>query len=55
MQLIDQTNHSKVLKTDSQDEALAVTAGKDKLRKPCSVCWNCGQKGHFKDKCDDDH
>jgi gag-polypeptide of LTR copia-type/Zinc knuckle len=19
--------------------------------KPCSVCWNCGEKGHFKDKC----
>ena len=46
------SNRSKASKTDSQDEALAVTPGKDKFRKPRGVCWNCGEKGHFKDKCD---
>jgi Zinc knuckle len=46
------SNHSKASKTDSQDEALAVNPGKDKFRKPRGVCWNCGEKGHFKDKCD---
>jgi len=24
--------------------------GKDD-RKPRGVCWNCGEKGHYKDKC----
>ena len=30
----------------------ASSSGKGKKeRKPRGVCWNCGEKGHFKDKC----
>ena len=25
--------------------------GKGKTRYPQGVCWNCGEKGHYKDKC----
>jgi hypothetical protein len=25
--------------------------GKSTDQKPCGVCWNCREKGHFKDKC----
>jgi hypothetical protein len=41
------------LKTDSKDEAMLVsTSWKGKKdHKPRGVCWNCGEKGHFKDKC----
>jgi hypothetical protein len=35
-------------KDDDRDEAMAVSLGKgkgkDKDRKPCGVCWNCGDK-----------
>jgi hypothetical protein len=34
-----------------QDEALAVSSGKEKKRKLRGECWNCGEKPHFKDKC----
>jgi len=40
-----------------RDEALSVMSsgksnGKGRFeRKPRGVCWNCGDKGHFKDKC----
>ena len=40
-----------------RDEALSVmlsgkSNGKGRFeRKPRGVCWNCGDKGHFKDKC----
>jgi hypothetical protein len=27
--------------------------GKGKSKYPRGVCWNCGKKGHFKDKCPD--
>ena len=42
-------------KEDDKDEALSATAKSSKLkwgdRKPRGVCWNCGEKGHYKDKC----
>ena len=45
------THHSgKSSKADEKDEAMAVWSTKDKC-KPCGVCWGCGEKGHFKDKC----
>ena len=31
--------------------AHAVTGGKGKKPKRDSSCWNCGEKGHYKDKC----
>jgi len=45
------------LKYDDKDEALSVTQGQSLRGKgvPCrflhGVCWNCGEKRHFKDKC----
>jgi Zinc knuckle len=44
---------AKSSKTDEKDEAmLASSNGKGKEEhKPRGVCWNCGEKGHFKDKC----
>jgi len=50
-------NGSGKLKYNDKDKALSVTQrqllrGKSRLcRFPCGVCWNCGEKGHFKDKC----
>jgi len=42
---------SKKAKDDS-DEALSVGAsGKSKLKKPRGVCWNCDEKGHFRNQC----
>jgi len=44
-------------KDQDRDEALNVSSsgksnGKEKFeRKPQGVCWNCGERGHFKDKC----
>ena len=44
-------------KDQDRDEALSVmssgkSSGKGRFeRKPRGVCWNCGEKGHFKDKC----
>ena len=44
-------------KDQDKDEALNVSPsgksnGKGKFeRKPRGVCWNCGEKGHYKDKC----
>ena len=40
-------------KTKDDDEAMAVgsTKGKGKQRYPRGVCWNCGEAGHYKDKC----
>ena len=44
-------------KDQDWDEALNISSseksnGKGKFkRKPRGVCWNCGEKGHFKDKC----
>ena len=49
-------------KEDEKDEALAVTAGSSKVKggkngkggggsKKHVTCWNCGEKGHFKNKC----
>jgi hypothetical protein len=45
---------TKSSKGDDKDEAMfIVSSGKGKRfeRKPRGVCWNCGEKGHFKDKC----
>jgi Zinc knuckle len=44
---------TKSSKIDDKDEAMsALSSGKVKHQcKPRSVCWNCGEKGHFKDKC----
>ena len=25
--------------------------GKGKTKYPCGVCWNCGSKDHYKNKC----
>jgi hypothetical protein len=39
---------------DDADEAMAVgssSKGKGKPKHPRGVCWNCGKKGHYKDKC----
>ena len=38
---------------EDRDEALAVVPEKSKGKecKPHGVCWNCGEKGHFKNKC----
>jgi hypothetical protein len=43
----------KSSKTDEKDKAmLASSNGKGKQEcKPRGVCWNCREKGHFKDKC----
>ena len=44
----------KSMKGDDKDEAMSVaSSGKGKRfeRKLRGVCWNCGEKGHFKDKC----
>ena len=43
----------KPSKNDDKDEAMAASSsGKGKKdRKPRGVCWNCGDKGHYKDKC----
>jgi Zinc knuckle len=42
----------------SKDKAMAVNPGSSRgkgskggARKPWGECWNCGEKGHFKDKC----
>lgn len=40
-------------KDEDRDEALAVVPDKSK-GKECKlhgVCWNCGEKGHYKNKC----
>ena len=38
---------------DDGDEAMAASSGKGKgkAKYPRGVCWNCGKKGHYKDKC----
>ena len=43
----------KTSKNDDKDEAMvASSSGKGKKdQKPRGVCWNCGDKGHYKDKC----
>ena len=40
-------------KDNDKDKALSVIPGKNKGKpcKPHGVCWNCGDKGHYKDKC----
>ena len=40
-------------KDKDKDEALAVILGKSKGKecKPHGICWNYGDKGHYKDKC----
>jgi hypothetical protein len=45
---------TKSSKGDDKDEAMSVmSSGKGKRFqcKPRGVCWNCGEKGHYKDKC----
>ena len=44
----------KSMKGNGKDNAMSiVSSGKGKRfeRKPRGVCWNCREKGHFKDKC----
>jgi hypothetical protein len=38
---------------DDADEAMAASSGKGKgkPRYPRGVCWNCGETGHYKNKC----
>ena len=49
-------NTSRKAKVDEKNEALSATPGqlskgKDNLQRQKGVCWNCGEKGHYKDKC----
>ena len=50
-------NGSGKAKGDEKDEALSVTQGQSSKKKggscklPHGVCWNCGEKGHFKNEC----
>ena len=56
-QCIRRGNGSGKLKYNDKDKALSVTQGQSLIGKggPCrfprGVCWNWGEKGHFKDKC----
>jgi Zinc knuckle len=45
-------------KDDNKDEAMSIAfgsskrkGGKWKKRRPHGICWNCGEEGHYKDKC----
>ena len=40
-------------KDKEKDKDLTVIPGKSKGKehKPHGICWNCGDKGHYKDKC----
>ena len=53
-QKTQKTHHSGKNKDDG-DEAMAASSSsgkrKGKPKYPCGVCWNCGKKGHYKDKC----
>ena len=57
MQCSCQNGGNGKAKDQDCDEALSVMLsgkfnGKGRFeRKPCGVCWNCEEKGHFKDKC----
>ena len=50
-------NDSGKAKGDEKDKALSVTQGQlpkgkgGSCKLPRGVCWNCGEKGHFKNKC----
>ena len=43
----------KTSKNDNKDEAMVASSSRKgkKDQKPHGVCWNCGDKGHYKDKC----
>jgi hypothetical protein len=54
MAACSQRSGMKSSKEDDKDEAMSVSSngkGKRFKRKPRGVCWNCREKGHFKDKC----
>ena len=57
VQCSHRNNGNEKAKDQDHDEALSVMSsgksnGKGRFeRKPHGVCWNCGEKGHFKDKC----
>ena len=38
-------------KDDDKDKAMVTTSGKGKHKYPRGVCWNCGDSGHYKNKC----
>ena len=50
-------SNGKSPKDNDRDEAMTASsskggkAGGHNHRFPCGTCWNCGDKGHFKDKC----
>ena len=50
-----QKSHRSGKTKDDGDEAMAASSSsgkeKGKTRSPRGVCWNCGKKGHYKDKC----
>ena len=50
-QKTQKTRRSGKTKDDDKDEAMATSSGKGKPKYPRGVCWNCGEKGHYKDKC----
>ncbi|KAF5313944.1 hypothetical protein D9619_013120 [Psilocybe cf. subviscida] len=57
--ILSSTRRSGKSKDDEKDEALSVgasskaksTGAKRDNKKPRGVCWNCGEKGHFKPQC----
>ena len=50
-QKTQKTRRSGKAKDNDKDEAMATSSGKGKPKYPHGVCWNCGEKGHYKDKC----
>ena len=51
-QKTQKSRRSGKTKEDDKDEAMAVgSSSKGKGKFPRGVCWNCGEKGHYKDKC----
>lgn len=53
--MIRSRRSGKSSKGEEKDEAMAASSssgkGKASKQKPRGVCWNCGEKGHYKDKC----
>jgi hypothetical protein len=50
-QKTQKSHHSGKNKDDNKNEAMATSSGKGKPKYSQGVCWNCGEKGHYKDKC----
>jgi hypothetical protein len=51
---VQKSQKSRRSRKAKDDTAMAVgssSKGKGKPKHPRGVCWNCGKKGHFKNKC----